>query len=160
VITAGTPPPNPAELLGTKKMLQILEYLESQADVVIIDGPPFIVADAAVLSSKVDGVLLVIRANFTHQPAIKAMMDQVTRSGARVVGVALNRIPRKSAGYYSGHYYSSYYTTGSTEQKDTGKASPYRRIFPLGGGKAKGEFPPNPNRAKLAESDTASGKGD
>jgi non-specific protein-tyrosine kinase len=160
VITAGAPPPNPAELLGSKKMIQILEYLESQADVVIIDGPPFVVADAAVLSAKVDGVLLVIRANHTHQPAIRAMMEQVSRAGARVVGVALNRIPRKSAGYYSGHYYSSYYSKGSGDQKDTGKASSSRRTFPFGGDKAKDEYPPTTKRAKLAETDAASGKGD
>ena len=160
VITAGAPPPNPAELLGSKKMVQILEYLESQADVVIVDGPPFLVADAAVLSSKVDGVLLVIRANYTHQPAIKAMMEQVARSGARVVGVALNRIPRKSAGYNTGNYYSSYYSTGSGDQKDAGQTSLFRRIFPPGKDKTKEEYPPKAKHATLAETDGTSGEGD
>ena len=160
VITAGAPPPNPSELLGSKKMIQILEYLESQADVVIIDGPPFLVADAAVLSAKVDGVLLVIRANFTHQQAIKAMMDQITRAGARVLGVALNRIPRKSAGYYSGSYYSSYYTRGYEEQIEKGPVSLPRRKSPSGKDKSKEEFPPNTKRAKLADTDATSGDGD
>jgi capsular exopolysaccharide synthesis family protein len=160
VITAGAPPPNPSELLGSKKMIQILEYLESQADVVIIDGPPFLVADAAVLSAKVDGVLLVVRANFTHQPAIKAMMDQVTRSGARVLGVALNRIPRKNVGYYSGNYYSSYYSGSHEEPIEKGKASTPRRKSPSAKDKSKEEFPPTAKHAKLADTDAASGDGD
>ena len=160
VITAGAPPPNPSELLGSKKMIQILEYLESQADVVIIDGPPFLVADAAVLSAKVDGVLLVVRANFTHQPAIKAMMDQVTRSGARVLGVALNRIPRKNVGYYSGNYYSSYYSGSHEEPIEKGKASTPRRKSASTKDKSKEEFPPTAKHAKLADTDAASGDGD
>jgi non-specific protein-tyrosine kinase len=53
VITAGDPPPNPAELLGSKKMAEVLQALESRADIVIIDGPPFIIADAPILASKV-----------------------------------------------------------------------------------------------------------
>jgi succinoglycan biosynthesis transport protein ExoP len=117
VITAGDPPPNPAELLGSKKMTEILEVLESRADMVIIDGPPFVIADAPILASKVDGVLLIIRMGYTHEPAIKSMMDQIDRAGAKVVGVALNRLPPKGIGYYAGTpYYSTYY---SDEQEST-----------------------------------------
>jgi len=110
VITAGNPPPNPSELLGSKKMSQILEDLGRSADIVIIDGPPFVVADAPVLASKVNGVLLIIQLGHTRTPAIKAMMEQINRSGAKVVGVALNRLPARSVGYYTGNpNYSSYY---------------------------------------------------
>jgi capsular exopolysaccharide synthesis family protein len=110
VITAGTPPPNPSELLGSKKMSQIFETLGRSADIVIIDGPPFIVADAPVLASKVNGVLLIIQLGHTRAPAIKTMMEQINRSGAKVLGVALNRLPARSVGYYTGNpNYSSYY---------------------------------------------------
>ena len=110
VITAGDPPPNPAELLGSKKMAEVLEALESRADLVIIDGPPFVIADAPILASKVDGVLLIIRIGYTHEPAIKSMMEQIDRAGAKVVGVALNRLPPKGFGYYAGTpYYSAHY---------------------------------------------------
>lgn len=102
VVTGGSPPPNPTELLGSKKMDQILENLKEVADIVIIDGPPFLVADAAVLSAKVDGVLVVVRPGYTHKTALRAMMDQINRAGARVVGVVLNRIPLRIASYYSG----------------------------------------------------------
>lgn len=126
VITAGSPPPNPAELLGSKRMSEILEYLKSQADIVILDGPPFIVADAPVLASRVDGVLLVVRPGFTHQPALENMVEQIERAGARVVGVALNRIPLKSAMRYAGsRYYASYYQ----EEQDLPAANRPGRLF-------------------------------
>jgi non-specific protein-tyrosine kinase len=111
VITAGDPPPNPAELLGSKKMAEIMDDLDKRADVIIIDGPPFIIADAPILASKVDGVLLIIRIGYTHEPAIKSMMEQIKRAGAKVVGVALNRLPPKGIGYYSrAPYYATYYS--------------------------------------------------
>lgn len=111
VITAGSPPPNPSELLGSKKMGEFLENLGAKADIVIIDGPPFIVADAPLLASKADGVLLIVRLGHTRQPAIKSMMDQIGRAGAKVIGVALNRLPASSVGSYTGNpYYSPYFS--------------------------------------------------
>ncbi len=111
VITAGEPPPNPSELLGSRKMGEILLSLGSKADVVIIDGPPFIVADAPLLAAKVNGVLLVMRLGYTREPAIKSMMEQIKRANGKVLGVALNRIPRRRISYYTGTpYYSSYYS--------------------------------------------------
>ena len=87
-----------------------METLGSKADIVIIDGPPFVVADAPVLASKVNGVLLIIRLDHTRKPAINAMMEQINRSGTKVIGVALNRIPARSIGYYTGNpYYAAYY---------------------------------------------------
>lgn len=132
VITAGTPPPNPAELLGSNRMIQILDELKKLADIVVVDGPPFVVTDAAVLASKVDGVVLVVRAAHTHIPSVRAMMDQLQRSGARVLGVVLNRIPAKSMSYYTGNrYYQAYYTEdsgGSIKDKHSNrkqKSSPF-----------------------------------
>jgi succinoglycan biosynthesis transport protein ExoP len=119
IITAGDPPPNPAELLGSKKMKHILEALEQRADIVIIDGPPFIVADAPVLASKVNGVLLIMRIGHTRVPATRSMMEQIDRSGAKVIGVALNRIPPKRVGDYTGkQYYSSYYSNETEDNRD------------------------------------------
>jgi capsular exopolysaccharide synthesis family protein len=110
IITAGEPPPNPAELLGSKKMDQILTKLQEIADVVIIDGPPFVVADASVLASKVDGVLAVVRPGHTRQSAAQTMMEQITISGARLIGVTLNRIPRRGTNYYTGEHYTYPYS--------------------------------------------------
>jgi capsular exopolysaccharide synthesis family protein len=124
VITAGTPPPNPTDLLGSRKMTEILETLAGMADVVVIDGPPFVVADAAVLAARVDGVLMVIRAGQTREATLKVMVDQIARSGARVIGVALNRIPRKSAPYFGGHPYYSYYNEAYGAEPDDTKPLP------------------------------------
>jgi putative methionine-R-sulfoxide reductase with GAF domain len=94
-------------------MSQILASLEGVADVVILDGPPFLVADAWVLSAKVDGVLLVIRPGYTHRDAVRTVMEQINRMSARVVGVALNRIPARQAEYYGGYWYISPYNANN-----------------------------------------------
>ena len=72
VITSGSLPPNPAELLGSHKMDSILAELSSRADVVIIDSPPSLVADAQLLAAKVDCVLLVVQPGKTHTGAARA----------------------------------------------------------------------------------------
>ena len=105
VLPAGSIPPNPSELLASKKMDMIFDSLKESKDLVIVDGPPFIVTDAAVLADKVDGVLVVVRPGYARKAAVKSMMDQINRSKARVVGVVLNRIPRKLMPYYSGQLY-------------------------------------------------------
>jgi polysaccharide biosynthesis transport protein len=107
VITSGNLPPNPAELLGSVRMTQILSRLVESASVVIIDSPPFVVSDSTVLSAKVDGVLLVIQPGKTHAEAARAMLTQLNRAGAHVVGVVLNRVPRKSANYYGYYRYEN-----------------------------------------------------
>ena len=108
VITSGSLPPNPAELLGSAKMIQILEELKQQADVVVIDCPPSLVADAQVLAAKVDAVLLVIQPGYTHIDSAKAALEQLGRADARVVGAVLNRIPRERGYYYGGYRYHYY----------------------------------------------------
>jgi polysaccharide biosynthesis transport protein len=132
VITAGSPPPNPAELLGSKKMKEILDYLHDQADVVIIDGPPFIVADAAVLASKVDGILAVVWAGHTQDSALRSMMEQIRRANARVVGVALNRVPLKSFRYYTGNRYHARYYEEETTSKEKSRFAGLAMVPGLG----------------------------
>jgi Mrp family chromosome partitioning ATPase len=113
VITGGASPPNPAELLGSNKMDHILSRLAERADVVVIDSPPFIVSDAMMLAAKVDGVLVVVRPGHTRKKFALAMMEQLRRADARILGVVLNRIPHRGAEYYGGFlYYSPYYTDG------------------------------------------------
>jgi Mrp family chromosome partitioning ATPase len=75
--------------------------------VVIIDSPPFVVADSTVLAAKVDGVLLVIQPGKTHAEAAKTMLAQLNRAGAHVVGVVLNRVSRKTSNYYGYYRYEN-----------------------------------------------------
>lgn len=107
VITSGSLPPNPAELLASARMTQILARLVESASVVIIDSPPFVVADSTVLAAKVDGVLLVIQPGKTHAEAAKTMLAQLDRAGAHVVGVVLNRVSRKTSNYYGYYRYEN-----------------------------------------------------
>jgi polysaccharide biosynthesis transport protein len=118
VTPSGALPPNPTELLGSERMSQLIEEWKGASDIVIIDAPPCIIADPVVLSSKVDGVLVVIEPGRTKIEAAQAMLEQLQRAGARVVGVVLNPITRKRAGYYSGRYryYSEYYYSRSYSQ--------------------------------------------
>jgi len=105
VITSGSLPPNPSELLGSAKMIQILDELKEQTDVVVIDCPPSLVADAQVLAAKVDAVLLVVYPGHTHIDSAKATLEQLGRANAKVAGAVLNRIPRERGYYYSGYQY-------------------------------------------------------
>jgi capsular exopolysaccharide synthesis family protein len=123
VVTSGALPPNPAELLGSARMDQILNKFHKHVDVVIIDTPPSLVADAQILAGKVDAVLLVIQPGKTHAETARACLETLNRSGARIVGVVMNRIPRNRGYYYGGYrYYAShkenkrYYTPDPAEQ--------------------------------------------
>jgi non-specific protein-tyrosine kinase len=107
VITTGPLPPNPAELLRSKRMSAVLLQLSNSADYVVIDSPPVqAVTDAAVLASMVDGTLFVVDAGRTHRGTVRSAQDAMARAGARVVGVVLNRIDAAVA--YTYDYYGAY----------------------------------------------------
>ena len=93
LLPSGPLPPNPSELLGSRRMEEIIATLREKADLVLFDAPPIIaVTDAAVLASKVDGVLLVIKAGTTkrdHAQRAKALLEKVN---ARLVGAVLNNV--------------------------------------------------------------------
>ncbi|MDT8716514.1 CpsD/CapB family tyrosine-protein kinase [Clostridium sp. 19966] len=110
VITSGPIPPNPAELLGTKKMRQVLSELQEAFDIVLIDAPPVIaVTDAQILSTLATGVLLVTSYGVTEKFGIAKAKELLDKVGAKVFGVILNKVPEKSENYYYGKYYYNYY---------------------------------------------------
>jgi polysaccharide biosynthesis transport protein len=123
VITSGSLPPNPAEVLSSERMRQVMNDLKDTADMVIIDSPPSLLADAAVLAARADGVLLVIQSNKTQLNAANAMIEQLRRVGAHVVGVALNRINSRNTYYYYGDLknYSTYAYDIEKTQQSTNK---------------------------------------
>jgi len=109
VVTTGNLPPNPTEILASDKMAQLLVFLKEQRDMVIIDSPPSIVADAQVLAAKVDGVIIVLWPGHTHWEEARSTLEQLNRAEARVVGVVFNRIPQHRGSYYGGYkHYSPY----------------------------------------------------
>jgi polysaccharide biosynthesis transport protein len=124
VITSGSLPPNPAEVLSSDAMIDVMNNLKSIADVVVIDSPPSLLADSSVLAARVDGVLLVIQSNKTQLNSAMAMIEQLKRVGARVVGVALNRINSRDTYYYYDDLkkYSSYaYDVEKTQPNNSKK---------------------------------------
>jgi capsular exopolysaccharide synthesis family protein len=95
VLTSGPLPPNPAEMLGSQRMLTVLQRLQANQDVLIIDSPPLrAVTDAAILSAFVDGTLLVIDASKSRRPAVRLGREALNRVNAQILGVVLNRVPR------------------------------------------------------------------
>jgi len=133
VLTSGSLPPNPTELLASVRMEQILQEAEQDADILIIDSPPSLVADVQVLAGKVDGVILIIHPGHTPEDAASATLEMLKRAGGRTLGVVLNRIPRNRAEYYGGYrHYSPYYSGYHYYHSDDGQAvkpSRMRRLF-------------------------------
>lgn len=112
LMTSGALPPNPAEVLGSDRALQLLEMLKTQADVVLLDSPPvMVVADAVVLGARVDGVLLVTDIGATRRAMARRAVEELARARARVLGLVANRLPTKRGGgyYYQYAYYYYYY---------------------------------------------------
>lgn len=106
VLTAGTPPPNPAELLASSNMKDILAELREQYDHIVVDTPPTLsVTDAVVMSTRADAVVLVIRSGQTTKQALRRSRDILMQVNARVAGVLLNAVDLTSPDYY---YYYEY----------------------------------------------------
>lgn len=108
VITSGSLPPNPMELLASAKMDYILQEASHEVDVIVVDSPPSLVADFQVLATKLDGVLMVVQPGHTRADAAFAMLEQLGRVDGSMLGVVLNKIPRDS--HYYGGYYHNYYS--------------------------------------------------
>ncbi|HEX6133078.1 MAG TPA: polysaccharide biosynthesis tyrosine autokinase [Longimicrobiales bacterium] len=108
LLTAGTLPPNPAELLGQDQVRALLAQLAGEFDLVIVDSSPVAVAaDAAILSTMVDGALLVVRAGETDRAAAQHAVQLITSVGGNIVGAVLNDPDAKLPQYgqkYSYHY--------------------------------------------------------
>jgi len=106
VLSAGTPPPNPAELLASSNMKDILAELREQYDHIVVDTPPTLsVTDAVVMSTRADSVVLVIRSGQTTKQALRRSRDLLMQVNARVSGVLLNAVDLSSPDYY---YYYEY----------------------------------------------------
>jgi len=109
LVTCGIIPPNPSELLGSKKMRAFLERAKQDFDIVLLDSPPISsLADASVLGSMVDGVLFIVKANMASRDLIEKAKDQLQTVGANIIGVVLNDVDVKRDGYYRYYYYYNY----------------------------------------------------
>lgn len=117
VITSGSIPPNPSELLGSKRMKDLLEVLKKRYDIVLIDAPPVgLVTDAAILSAIVDGIILVVASGKTDIDGAKRAKKLLENVGARILGVTMTMIPVSKKGYY-GYQYYGYYEENELKKK-------------------------------------------
>ncbi|MFP4394212.1 MAG: CpsD/CapB family tyrosine-protein kinase [Anaerolineales bacterium] len=94
VLTSGALPPNPADILGSQKMRDLLAKLREMADVVILDAPPVTVAvDASVLAAQTDGLLLVVRSGHSRRDRIQQAKELLDRFRVRLLGAVLTDAP-------------------------------------------------------------------
>ena len=94
VLTSGPLAPNPAELLASRRLVDLIAALTAQADLVLFDAPPIIaMTDAAILAGRVDGVLLVVNARETRRDHAQRAKDLLERVNARLLGAVLNNVP-------------------------------------------------------------------
>jgi len=116
IITTGTKPPNPAELLASEKMRLFLDKLKDEFEYIILDTPPVLmVTDAQLLSRFADGVVLVVSSSEVERDAAKKAKELLEKVNAKILGVVLNKVKSSARGYYGRYNY--YYSSDSEEKK-------------------------------------------
>ena len=109
VLTSGDLPHNPAELMASNRMIELIHQLAERADIILIDSPPVMaVTDPVILAARVDGVIMVVRPGITKLGAVIHAAEQLKQVGANLLGVVLNDVENKSRRYaisYNGYYY-------------------------------------------------------
>lgn len=126
VLSAGTMPPNPTELLNSVAMDAVLQDLQQQADIVILDSPPILAtADSQVLSAKVDGVVYVMQLGRVPRSAVQRAFELLKKANASVVGVVFNKVEQKKDKAYGGYYYSNYSDDNDDNDDNDEPALPY-----------------------------------
>ena len=101
IITAGKIPPNPSEMLASRAMTAFIEEMKKEFKYIILDTPPLqAVTDAQVLSTKADGLLLVVRAGSTKKELVSNSVDLIKKVHGKVIGTVLNGVENKKNNYY------------------------------------------------------------
>ncbi|HVO10246.1 MAG TPA: polysaccharide biosynthesis tyrosine autokinase [Vicinamibacteria bacterium] len=140
VLSCGYQPPNPAELLGSPVMKQVLDAVRSHYDWVLVDTPPVLaMADTPVLCPHVEGIVLVIAAEVSAKPTVIRAIEQVQAVGGKVLGVVLNRVNMERNSYYYSQYYGEYYRSYYSERAagSGGEAGSHRPSSRSGGRTAR-----------------------
>ena len=101
IITSGKIPPNPAEMLDSKVMTKFLDAMKNEYDYIVIDTPPIqAAADAQILSTKTDGILVVVRAGETKKDSVIDSISKLKKVNANIIGTVLNGVENKNEKYY------------------------------------------------------------
>jgi capsular exopolysaccharide synthesis family protein len=128
LMAAGKHPPNPAELLGSRRFRDFISSVLEHFDWIIIDSPPVMaVTDASVIAHHATGVVFVVGAEMTGKGAAQAALDQLDSAKAKYIGGILNRVDvRRHAYYYSRHYRREYQNYYSKSEEEPGGAQSAR----------------------------------
>ena len=115
VLPTGAMPPNPSEILSSKKMAKFLEDIKSHYDYIFIDAPPVgVVSDATIISSNVDGVMYVVASNETDLSHAQVAIENLKKADANIIGSVLNKYEMNQSSYsYYGYYYEQDEAPGS-----------------------------------------------
>jgi capsular exopolysaccharide synthesis family protein len=106
VLSSGPIPPNPSEMIGSRKMTALLQDLKEEYDVILFDTPPVLaVTDALIISSLCDGVILVVSAGKAKKDLVKKAKAHLEHVNARILGAVLNNVqlPKSRTSYYGGN---------------------------------------------------------
>ena len=107
ILTGGTIPPNPAEVLSSKKMSEFIESIKDEYDYIFIDSPPVgVVSDASIISAYSDGVIFVVGANEVDSNLAKIAKERLDSVKANIVGVILNKFKTDTNSEYYNYYYN------------------------------------------------------
>lgn len=106
VVPSGPVPPNPSELIGSKRMEDLTKLLSEKSDIILYDAPPVLsVTDAQILSRMVDGTVLVVRANKAEIDEVKETISLIKHVRGHILGSIVNDVKGSSGGYgYYGYY--------------------------------------------------------
>lgn len=121
VLLCGPIPPNPAEMMESKRFRDMADRLRELYDIIIFDSPPIIaVSDAAILSAMIDGVVVVVKIRQVSRDILKRSVSQLTKSNALLLGAVVNNLDLKGGGRYGSYYYyyhEKYRYYGETQEK-------------------------------------------
>jgi capsular exopolysaccharide synthesis family protein len=121
LVTCGTLPPNPADLLGSPRAIEMMQQLSEHADIVIYDSPPAAtVTDAAIIAQHVDTVIQVVRAGQTRIDLVQRCKTVLEQVDAQVLGPVLNQVRDSDLGYYAYYYSYGYYGQNGNGQNGSG----------------------------------------
>ena len=105
VLTVGTIPPNPAELLSSKRFADFMSLARQEFEYILMDAPPIqLVSDAAILATQADGTLIVLDAQRTRKSGLRQAVRSLETVGANILGTVMNNVDASSAGYYPSDY--------------------------------------------------------
>jgi capsular exopolysaccharide synthesis family protein len=134
ILTTGTPPPNPTEVVASQRTRALFEGLAEEYDLVVVDSPPIqVFADAPILSSFMDGTLLVVESRRGRRTQLREGQAALVRAGATVLGVVLNRVAPDANPTYAMYFDPATAAPGGGRRGDVGDQIATATAAPDGG---------------------------